>query len=478
MVRAKEAIMIVALSLLVTCIFFPSLKLWPNSLSEDDGYFYLEIAYNIGTIGMSSFDLLNETSGYHLAWMGFLSLIANLLAIFSDNKEFYLFGVFFLSVSLISSISHHFFKSWLQKACAFSILISTFSFTEVLFLSALCLFVIKRILINKIYLDKPLFISFILIPLIRIDAGLFCFAVAACFVLFHSVHDGIKLFFASCIGALFHFGLMYLFFENLWSVSSIAKSHSVAFNNILANVIYNLTASKEIFINAFFLISLNLLILVSIKRSHATFFVIAICFVAPNSLFLHYFFITELRGWYWTTPLILSFFIATQMGLQEKFYNYNISILIIVFTMSSSFGHLYTAVKYKVDRAYSQEFINKLNNITKLDQSIIYQIDGSGFVGYFSESPLVNGDGLTNSYQYIKNKHNYRLDNYLKESNICFIVINTNKNSNNKYLIDYFGLKILRSEVEMLISPPKGLKSFFSKFALYAIKREDCVSEA
>ena len=115
--------------------------------------------------------------------------------------------------------------------------------------------------------------------------------------------------------------------------------------------------------------------------------------------------------------------------------------------MSSSFGHLYTAVKYKVDRAYSQEFINKLNNITKLDQSIIYQIDGSGFVGYFSESPLVNGDGLTNSYQYIKNKHNYRLDNYLKESNICFIVINTNKNSNNKYLIDYFGLKILRSEV-------------------------------
>ena len=461
LIRNKEIIMFVALSLLVTCIFFPSLKLWPNSLSEDDGYFYLEIAYNIGTIGMSSFDLLNETSGYHLAWMGFLSLIANLLSIFSDNKEFYLFGVFFISVSLISSISHHFFRGWLQKACAFSILISTFSFTEVLFLSALCLFIIKRILINKIYLDKPLFISFILIPLIRIDAGLFCFAVAACFILFHSVHDGIKLFFASCIGASIHFGLMYLFFENFWSVSSIAKSHSVDFNNILANVIYNLTASKEIFINAFFLISLNL----------------SICFVAPNSLFLHYFFITELRGWYWTTPLILSFFIASHMGAKKRFYNYYLSGLIVVFTMSSSFGHLYTAVKYKVDRAYSQEFIDKLNNITKLDQSVIYQIDGSGFVGYFSKSPLVNGDGLTNSYQYINKKHNHRLDNYLKENNICFIVINTKKDSNNKYLIDYFGLKILRSEVETLLSPPKGLKSFFSKFALYAIKREDCVSE-
>ena len=115
-----------------------------------------------------------------------------------------------------------------------------------------------------------------------------------------------------------------------------------------------------------------------------------------------------------------------------------------------------------------------MNNITKTDQSVIYQIDGSGFVGYFSKSPLVNGDGLTNSYDYIRSKHSNGLHNYLKKNNICLIVTNTDLNDG--YFIDYHGLKIHHSEVEQLISPPKNLKSFFSKFALFNIKRQDCTS--
>src|SRR5437667_9870646 len=62
----------------------------PNLFFEDDAYFYLQIAWNLGTGRGSTFDGLHVTNGYHLLWAGVLTPFAALTASLGLGKTAFL----------------------------------------------------------------------------------------------------------------------------------------------------------------------------------------------------------------------------------------------------------------------------------------------------------------------------------------------------------------------------------------------------
>jgi len=46
---------------------------FPRGLLADDAYFYVKIAWNLGVHGVSTFDGIHVTDGYHLAWQSVLA---------------------------------------------------------------------------------------------------------------------------------------------------------------------------------------------------------------------------------------------------------------------------------------------------------------------------------------------------------------------------------------------------------------------
>lgn len=52
----------------------------------------------------------------------------------------------------------------------------------------------------------------------------------------------------------------------------------------------------------------------------------------------------------------------------------------------------------------------------------VFQVNGSGFTGYFSQRPVVNGDGLVNSWQYQEYLRSGRLIDYLREHDIQYLL--------------------------------------------------------
>ena len=79
------------------------------------------------------------------------------------------------------------------------------------------------------------------------------------------------------------------------------------------------------------------------------------------------------------------------------------------------------------------------------DHERIYQIDGSGFTGYFSDRSLMNGDGLMNSYEYARRLADGTLAGILNEQGVCYIITNTAPASD--ALVDVGGLVVTRDDV-------------------------------
>ena len=77
-------------ALLMAMLGFRTLAACPSFFVEDDAWFYMQIGYNLGTTGQSTFDGIHATSGYHLAWGGLLSLTAAATSIFSPDKSLFL----------------------------------------------------------------------------------------------------------------------------------------------------------------------------------------------------------------------------------------------------------------------------------------------------------------------------------------------------------------------------------------------------
>ena len=60
---ARPAALVVA-SLMLALLGFKTLTAFPSFFVEDDAWFYMQVGYNLGTTGWSTFDGIHTTSGY------------------------------------------------------------------------------------------------------------------------------------------------------------------------------------------------------------------------------------------------------------------------------------------------------------------------------------------------------------------------------------------------------------------------------
>ena len=58
------------------------------------------------------------------------------------------------------------------------------------------------------------------------------------------------------------------------------------------------------------------------------------------------------------------------------------------------------------------------------EDNLIFQVDGSGYVGFFSERKVINGDGMVNNYEFLDFKKSRTIRSYLKENHIGYIITN------------------------------------------------------
>ena len=100
---------------------------------------------------------------------------------------------------------------------------------------------------------------------------------------------------------------------------------------------------------------------------------------------------------------------------------------------------------------WAREFVEEVKLKVPTNEPI-YQIDASGWVGWFSERKVVNGDGLVNTREYARRLREKRLQGYLREEGIHYVIQNTYPEDD--LLIDQAGLQVSMDSVETLIPPP------------------------
>ena len=72
-------------------------------------------------------------------------------------------------------------------------------------------------------------------------------------------------------------------------------------------------------------------------------------------------------------------------------------------------GNFLYQQQYRNDQINSAFFAKNLKTLVA-EAEPVFQIDGSGFTGFFSERQLINGDGLVNSHAYARRLRANRLE--------------------------------------------------------------------
>jgi len=116
---------------------------------------------------------------------------------------------------------------------------------------------------------------------------------------------------------------------------------------------------------------------------------------------------------------------------------------------------------------WARQFVAEVQRRVPANEPI-FQIDGSGWVGWFSGRRVVNGDGLVNDHEYAQRLVEGKLGGYLEQQRIHYIVDN-HAPENAKLIDDYRGLTVSMDSVEIVIAPPPGF-SDFTAFGLYRLK--------
>jgi hypothetical protein len=476
-----RTVYIVISAFLITTFGFQVFSQFPYGFVRDDGYFYSQIAYNLGTKNISSFDGINQTDGYHQLWLYMLAGIAKTISAFNAPKNVYLYCFLFVNILIIFVAAQLLSKN----------IMITLSFIA----SMLCCSLLMEgniwVLLSLVVLIPALresktnnftqLLCCTLIPVVRIDAVI----ILLCFLLVNIKIDynkhNQKLIAGLFLGILLHFVSMLVIHHHLVSVSSALKA--TAERSIINNVNYNLHAgSSQLTFN------INPLLLVFLPIAAYAGFLINSCnernfrlrigslWCGSMVFFVTHFLLSSVRPWYFIIPIGMMFLIISQVDLSSKIrttFRYVASSIVYFTPIFALLGALFLAFKYQEEALYSKKFLEKCREYVP-SQKPIFMIDGSGYAGWVCESPIINGDGLVNSHEYASRLVQGTLGDYLFENRIEYILTNTlgeDKDQLANYkIIDRGGLVVRRNDVDLVIRKNSKYPYYFTNYALWKIR--------
>ena len=425
--------------------FIPSIEFLLN-FANDDSFFYIKTAYNFSAGFGSTFDLINETNGYHPLWFLILAAYYKFFDLFiSFSPE-----VFFrLTVLLINTINvliiyiiYRYFKitdsgnakrEFIMMIPLFLTFVAIRDYgmeTHLTCLLIICYIYVKskEIRLHKPYINQKV-ILICLLFLSRID---FLFTVIPVMIisdyLLTAEDQKMKYIFRSItvltLVSFFYFISNYIFFGNFLTITTKVKS-SFPVNIFLKNFndLFAPGTFTNQFVKSFYVLNVIILFLIflSFKRfrykfQRADMFLFAVCvssliFILINLFFNWY----TLKEWYVAFPaFVCSILLIRMLNLFPSVFYIFLSGFILIFIL-----YFYTTrlTNPKWDSMYYYALDLKKN--TGPDDRI-FMIDLSGIVGYFSERKVINGDGLINSFEYWKYRNSDSLHKFFKKESIGY----------------------------------------------------------
>jgi len=415
------------------------------NFSHDDSFFYIKIANNFSLGLGSTFDGVNYTNGYHPLWFIILSIIYfPFNYILNSSPESIYKITFSLHVIICVSISYFCYKIFtytipkesLNKVYSvFIILISANVFIRdvgmetpliCLLLSVYFYFKVKELHFeNDYYKFKSVLL--VLLFLCRTDylLTLIPFIIISDYFTGRNKKKVLLLnIILIIIFPILYYSLNYYLFGDIFPVSQKVESTFPDIN--LFRNIYEFIPTSSFFYNQFLklLFLLFTIIIFIYYANHRKIFLaknfdymlfFCCCGFLGFSLIHFAFNKNALREWYMTPPVFVSLILILKIYIRY----FNITKLSIVFSFV-----FFLLICY-FSRVQNEKFLSSYNYALKLksiisNSDLVYQIDFSGFVGFFSERKIINGDGLVNSYEYLNYLKNGNLIEYFKKYNVKY----------------------------------------------------------
>lgn len=407
--------------------------------TSDDSYFYLKVALNYANNFVSSFDTINPTNGYHPLWMFLLSGVFKLALTLRHFDEESLLRIVFIFTTLINSLSlclliKIFYKTRESKFnyIKISLLVLPLSLFYLIGLEVQ-IFILFLLIVIILFIDfvenkfnylKWFAISFSLSFLIlsRIDFSLYIIAALTLYIIFNKIKL-LKSFFQILI-IPFITSIIYLVVNKIiyGDYLPITGKYKLSFD-IQSNLSFFPTPLKNPidFMIVLLIVTGGIIHFIILSRIKSNIFHQLIKYIYLSSVlflmvnyFLNY---LGVREWYYVYALFPSVIL---LGLSIKGNTLNKVFFALLIVFNSIYFLLFRVNYYNHDSAY--EFAKELKNFTS-ESDVIYQVDYSGIIGYFSSRKIVNGDGLINSFEYYSYLKKGELKNYLdsiKASHLIF----------------------------------------------------------
>lgn len=468
--------------LIILFLFFALIFAWSYlpieyllKFTNDDSYFYLKTALVFAREGKSSFDGINLTNGYHPLWFILLSFVYKFCLILGLNSGELLLRITFIFTSLINLVSLLFVYKF-TKGSLYLINKSTHIIIYLLLIPLVLFYLIGLevqifilTLIILIYLlskvfkgetDKILkvFLSFIfsILFLARVDLFWYVIATILFFLIVRNkklLKAQLKLFIIPLLIFVAYILINKLIFHTYYPISSYYKfslnvsenlkffplplkdpiNFSVLMLIIFFTLFYYLTGTSRI--------TKNYDDIKLLEYLNMAFFLFLIVNFLLNS--------NGVREWYYTFPMFTSILLFI-FSINKIRYHNLIILSVIIFNIF--YFLIFRTNYYNHNSAY--KFAQRVKELLPKD-SIIFQVDYSGLISFFSDMQIINGDGLINSFDYYKTLKEGKLSDYLKKVKPDYIIFYSFENPHRKDTIIY-KVRLLSNVYEIRI-PNKDL---------------------
>lgn len=451
-------------SLLLAMLGYRTIAAHPSFFVEDDAWFYLQIGYNLGTLGRSTFDGIHTTSGFHFAWAGLLAAVTAFTSLFSSAKSIFLLaavGVYFL---LGLSAVEFFGRTLMEKAALLFFVFYPGLLMESQLLALLLLVIFHIFLAGR--RSWAAYAAMALVPLVRIDATV----MLAPLVVYHLAERDWDRFAKSglsvALGVAAHFGLMLIAFGRLASVSSLMKAYASSQTTFAQILQTNATRFGRSELAVFVvLLALGLAAALAARRQGRSLRILAVLAGPAVFVLVHLAANPIMRTWYFSPALFV--FALVLIRSPERMVRVAFLVLVCALAVRET-RHACYFVRDDAATLRAEKTALFLADVRRIvpQQEPIYQIDGCGYTGFFSGRSVVNGDGLMNTYEYLEKLKAGRLGDYLKENGIRYVI--TNSPLSGPDVVNYHGLVLTRDDVENVAEA--GNREEFQAFVLWRVR--------
>lgn len=460
-----EYSLVAGLSSLLALAAMPWLGSPSRGFMEDDSWFYSQIAFLWPRVGFPTFDGLHQTSGFHLFWGGLLAGVSWIVSLWTSSKLVLASVLTALHVTILWASARLIARSALHRKTLLVVAMTILSlgafYMETAPLGLLLLVLLHRSRSLGHQADRSAAITLTLLAaaagLCRVDALLILFVWGI-----SAFHQRVSrpLLLGATLGLVLHGGAMFLVFGQFYSVSSMLKlsaalqaSHGFPLPKmgILVRLVVWLFVSTWAF-----------------SRARAVGRVTVGALLGTSAFTLLHLLVSDMRSWYFLPGYAVALFVSAAPGpgtesvtdgLRSEVFGPRGQMHFLRLALALSLALLaYRAVRFvggTRERALAWEFVAGVRDTVPTGESI-YEIDATGFPGFWSERPIINGDGLVNSYDYARRLQRDQLHGYLLEEGTCWLITTSRMMPKDpQRLIDYHGLVVSTSQATPVF-PGKG----------------------